>query len=61
VSDFFLASSGTSWIINGPTTSAGGDGHDLKPFNWTEFPNTSHLSLPTAYDFDFIQVKPTLP
>ena len=46
----------SSVAINGPTTS-----HSLKPFSWTgPFASSSHVGLPTSYNFAWIATRPKL-
>jgi len=56
VADYKMALEMTSIAINGPTTS-----HSLKPFSWTgRFASSSHIGLPTTYNFDWIATRPKL-
>jgi hypothetical protein len=38
--------------VNGPTHD------DLPPFSWTEFPDVSHVGMPTLFNFSFEAMDP---
>jgi len=42
----------TSWALNGPTQS-----HGLPPFSWHKFQNSSHVGLPTLFNFKFQKME----
>ncbi|XP_065837350.1 phospholipase B-like 1 [Oscarella lobularis] len=39
--------------VSSPTINGG-----LSPFSWSEFPNVSHLGMPTEWNFDFVHMEP---
>jgi hypothetical protein len=55
VSDYKMARSLKSEIINGPTTS-----HNLPVFSWRKFPTISRIGLPDTYNFTWVKTCPVL-